>query len=180
MAMPSGSPTPMKLHTRAELFGQLATMEEAGLPFDKVLDIVHLPGNEDSRREETRKWIKRGIGIAEAGARSGLFTPLEASLVRAATSSGSPARTYRLIADKCARRAARIRAMKSRMSLPAVMIATAIILGPVPNLVAGSLTLSGYLAKHLLPWIGVGAAAYLSFDFLRRRQPNAHSIWAVR
>ncbi len=179
MAMLSGSLIPMKFNIRADLFGQLAAMEEAGLPFDKVLEIVCLPPNEDARVKATRKCIRLGLGIAEAGLRSGLFTPLEASLVRTATLSGSPARTYRLIADQCARRAARIKALKSRMTIPAIMIAVWIILGPVPNLITGSLTLSGYLVKHLLPWIGVGVTAYLLLDLLRRRQPNAHSSWGI-
>jgi general secretion pathway protein F len=170
----------MKFNIRADLFGQLAAMEEAGLPFDKVLDIVHLPPNEDARLQATRKWIRLGLGIAEAGVRSGLFTPLEASLVRAATLSGSPARTYRLIANQCAQRAARVKAIKSRMTLPVVMIAISIIGGPMPNLVSGSLTLSSYLAKHVLPWIGLGVTAYLLFHRLRRHQPNAHSSWAIR
>jgi general secretion pathway protein F len=178
--MLSSSSIPMKFNVRADLFGQLAAMEEAGLPFDKVLDIVHLSPNEQARLKATRKWIRLGLGIAEAGARSGLFTPLEASLVRTATLSGSPARTYRLIADQCARQAARIKAIKSCMTLPAVMIAASIILGPVPSLVTGSLTLSSYLAKHLLPWIGVGVTAYLLINLLRRRQPAAHSSWAIR
>lgn len=180
MAMLSGSLSPMKFNVRADLFGQLAAMEEAGLPFDKVLDIVHLPPNEHARLKATRKWIRLGLGVAEAGLRSGLFTALEASLVRTATLSGSPARTYRLIADQCARRAVRSKAIKSRIVLPAIMIAVWIILGPVPNLVAGSLTLSSYLAKHLLPWIGLGTAAYLLLDLLRRRQPGVHSFWEVR
>jgi general secretion pathway protein F len=154
-------------------------MEEAGLPFDRVLDIVHLPPSEAARLKATGRWIRRGVGIAEAGQRSGLFTPLEASLVRTATLSGSPARTYRLIADQCARRAARIKALKSRMIIPGIMIAVWLILGPVPNLVAGSLTLSSYLVKHLLPWIGAGVTAYLLLDLLRRRPPGAHSSWGI-
>lgn len=153
-------------------------MEEAGLPFEKVLDIVHLPPKEGARLKTMRKWIRLGLGIAEAGLRSGLFTPQEASLVRAATLSGSPARTYRLIADQCAQRAARMKAMKSRMTLPAVIIAISIILGPVPNLVNGSLTLKSYLAKHLLPWLGVGVSAYLLLS--RRRQLGAQSSWRIR
>jgi general secretion pathway protein F len=178
--MLSGSPIPMRFNVRADLFGQLATMEEAGLPFDKVLEIVHLPRNEHARLKATRKWIRLGVGIAEAGRRSGLFTPLEASLVRAATLSGSPARTYRLIADQCARRAVRMKVMKSRMIPPAVMIAVWIILRPVPNLVTGSVALSGYLMKYLLPWIGVGAIAHLLVDLLRRRQSGGQSSWEIR
>ena len=180
MVMQSGSLIPMKFNIRADLFGQLAAMEDAGLPFDKVLEIVHLPPNESARLKATRKWIRLGVGIAEAGRRSGLFTSLEASLVRMATLSGSPARTYRLMADQCARRAARIKAIKSRMALPAVMIAVWIILGPVPDLVTGSLSLRDYLAEHLLPWIGAGVAAYLLLDLLRRRQSAGPPAWKIR
>lgn len=176
----SGPPAPMRFDARADLFGQLAAMEEAGLPFEKVLDIVHLPSNERARLKATRKGVRLGLGIAEAGSRSGLFTPLEATLVRAATSSGSPARTYRLLADQCARRAARVKAIRSRMALPAVMIATAIILGPVPSLVTGGLTFSGYLAKHVLPWIAVGVSAYLLLGRLRRQRSGAASSWRIR
>lgn len=170
----------MKFNTRADLFGQLAAMEEAGLPFGRVLEIVHLPPSERARLNAMRKWIRHGLGIAEAGLRSGLFTPQEAFLVRAATLSGSPARTYRLIADQCARRAAHIKAIKSRMALPAVLIATSIILGPVPSLVTGRLTLTSYLAKHLLPWMGAGVIAYLLLERSRRRQSGAHSPWRIR
>ena len=176
----SGPPAPMRFDTRADLFAQLAAMEEAGLPFEKVLDVVHLPSNERPRLKAMSKWIKRGVGIAEAGLRSGLFTPLEATLVRAATSSGSPARTYRLLADQCARRAARVKAIKSRMALPAVMIAAAIILGPVPRLVAGDLTPTGYLAKHLLPWIAAGVSAYLLLGRVRRQRAGGYPTWRIR
>lgn len=176
----SGPPAPMRFHIRADLFGQLAAMEEAGLPFEKILDIVHLPPNERGRLKEMRKWIRRGSGVAKSGLKSGLFTPLEATLVSAATTSGSPARTYRLLADQCARRAARIKAMKSRMALPAVMIALAIILGPVPSLVAGSMTLTRYLAGHLLPWMAAGVVAYLLLGYLRRQRPDAPSSWRLR
>lgn len=170
----------MKLNVRADLFVQLATMEEAGLPFEKVLDIVHLPPAERPRLKAMRKWIRLGSGIAEAGLKSGLFTPLEASLVRTATSAGSPARTYRLLADHCARRATRIKAMKARMTLPLVMIAISIALGPVPNLVTGRLTLGNYLMEHLLPWIAVGVMAYLLLNFLGRRQPATQSSWRMQ
>ena len=169
----------MNFNTRADLFGQLAALEEAGLPFDRVLDIVRLPPGEAHRLEATRKWFRQGAGIADAGLRSGLFTRLEASLVRTATVSGSPARTYRLIADQCARRASRVRALKARLTVPAMMIAAWIILGPVPNLLTGSLTLSDYLVWHLLPWLGVGVAAYLLLELSRRREPGAHSSWGA-
>jgi len=170
----------MKFNIRADLFGQLSAMEEAGLPFDKALDVVHLPGSQYARVQATRKWIRRGRGIAEAGLKGGLFTSIEASLVHAATLSGSPARTYRLIAEQCARRAARVKAMRSRLIPPAVMIVIAILLRPLPSLASGSLTLTGYLVKDLLPWFGVGIIVYLLVDLVRRRKSSAPLFWKIQ
>jgi general secretion pathway protein F len=149
----------MKFNVRADLFSQLATMEDAGLPFDNALRLVHLPPRERPRLAATRKWIR--LGIADAGLKGGLFTSIEASLLRAATASGSPSRAYHLLSDHYARRAARTKVMKSRMLLPVVMLVIAVFIRPLPNLVAGTLTWEGYLLKYLLPWIAVGGVAYL-------------------
>jgi general secretion pathway protein F len=159
MAMLGGSFTPMKFNVRADLFSQLATMEDAGLPFDNALRLVHLPPRERPRLAGTRKWIR--LGIADAGLKGGLFTSIEASLLRAAAASGSPSRAYRLLSDHYARRAARTKVMKSRMMLPVVILVIAVFIRPLPNLVAGTLTWGDYLLKYLLPWIAVGGAVYL-------------------
>ena len=60
-----GTLPPMKFNVRADLFSQLATMEDAGLPFDNALRLVHLPPRERPRLAGTRKWIR--LGIADAG-----------------------------------------------------------------------------------------------------------------
>jgi general secretion pathway protein F len=168
MAMSGGSLTPMKFKVRADLFSQLAAMEDAGLPFDKALGLVHLPPRERPRLVVTRKWIR--LGIADAGLKGGLFTSMEASLLRAAAASGSPSRTFHLLSDQYARRATRTKALKSRMMLPVVVFVIAVFIGPLPNLVAGTLTWGGYLLKYLLPWIAVGGAAYLLGERSQRRQ----------
>jgi general secretion pathway protein F len=168
IAMLGGSLTPMKLNVRADLFSQLATMEDAGLPFDNALRFVHLPPRDRARLAGTRKWIR--LGIADAGLKGGLFTSIEASLLRAAAASGSPSRAYHLLSDHYARRAARAKVMKSRMMLPAVMLVIAVFIRPLPNLVAGTLTWGSYLLKYLLPWIAVGGAAYLLGELPHRWQ----------
>lgn len=161
---------PMTFEVRADLFKQLATMEDAGLPFDRALGLVHLPPRERWRLPGTRKWLRQGI--AEAGLKGGLFTSLEASLLRAATASGSPSRTYHLLSDHYARRAARTKVMKSRMMLPAIMLVIAVFIRPLPNLIAGTLSWGSYLLRYLLPLIAVGGAAWLLGD-LSRRGPSA-------
>lgn len=166
--MSGGTLTPMKLAVRADLFGQLATMEDAGLSFDHALRLLYLPARERLRLAATRNCLR--LGVADAGLQGGLFTPIEASLLRAAAASGSPARTYRLLSDHYKRRAARSKVMKSRMMLPAVMLLIAIFIRPVPSLVAGTLTLTGYLLRYLLPWIAVGGAVYLLSELSQRYQ----------
>jgi len=173
MALLSGSLTPMKFNVRADLFSQLATMEDAGLPFDRALRLVHLPPRERPRLAATRKWIR--LGIADAGLKAGLFTSIEASLLRVAVASGSPSRMYRLLADYYARRVARTKVMKSRMTLPVVMLLIAVLTRPLPNLVGGSLTWGGYVLKYLLPWVAVGGAAYVLGELPERWQ-SARSL----
>lgn len=174
MAMFGASLTPMKLGVRADLFSQLATMEDAGLPFADALRFLHLPPRERPRLAGTRKWIK--LGIADAGLKGGLFTSIEASLLRAAAASGSPSRAYHLLSDHYARRAARSRMMKSRMMLPVVVLVVAVFIRPLPSLVAGTLTWGNYLLKYLLPLIAVGGAAYL----LGQPSPRWQSARALR
>jgi general secretion pathway protein F len=156
----SGGPlTPMSFNVRADLFSQLAIMEDAGLPFDNALRLVHLPPGERRRQAGTLEWIR--LGIADAGLKGGLFTSIEASLLRAATASGSPSRAYHLLADHYARRSARAKMMRSRLMLPAIMLVIAVFIRPLPNLVAGTLSWGRYLLTYLLPCIAAGGAAYL-------------------
>jgi hypothetical protein len=132
MTMLGDTLSPMKFDVRANLFSQLATMEDAGLAFDKALRLVHLPARERRRLAGTRKWIR--LGIADAGLRGGLLTTVEASLLRAAAASGSPSRAYRLHSDHYARRAIRTKVMKSRMMLAVVMLMIAVFIRPLPIL----------------------------------------------
>lgn len=168
MAMLGDTLAPMKLSVRADLFSQLATMEDAGFPFDNALRLVHLPPREGPRLAGTRKWIR--LGIADAGLKGGLFTTIEASLLRAAAASGSPSRAYRLLADHYARRVARAKMMKSRMMLPVIMLVVAVFVRPLPNLVAGTLTWRAYLLRYLLPFIAVGGAVCLLGESSQRWQ----------
>ena len=75
---------PLPLAARANLFAHLATMEQAGLPADKAFALLRLPAAGQARLDAARKLIARGVDIADAGLRSGLFSHVEARCVRAA------------------------------------------------------------------------------------------------
>ena len=153
--------SPLKFDIRADLFRQLAAMEDAGLPIDKALSLTRLPPGARRRLTSMRRGLRKGFGIAEAGLNSGVFTPLEAALLRAAASAGSPARAYHRLADHCARRAAHMAAIGSRMMLPLAMVVIAVFVQPLPSLVAGTLSPGGYLIRCLLALIALGGSVWL-------------------
>ena len=148
---------PLPLATRADLFAHLAAMEKAGLPTDKAFALLRLPGAEGARLDAARKLLARGIDPATAGQRSGLFSDLEASCVRAALTAGSPASTYRRLADLYAERVRLAASMRSNMMLPLLTLVIALFVRPLPALVAGSLSAGGYLLQGLWPLLATAA-----------------------
>jgi general secretion pathway protein F len=176
MAIWHGSPAPLSFDVRADLFSQLAAMEEAGLPVEEALRTTRLPADGPARLGATRKCLRQGLGIADAGEKAGLFTPLEASLLRAAASSGSPQRLYHILSAHYARCSVRMKAMRSRLMLPAVMFVIAVFIKPLPSLLSGTLTLAGYLLKDVVPWIALVGAACLAIELVRRGRPSAHAF----
>lgn len=153
--------TPLPYRTRADLFTHLAAMEKAGLPIDKAFGLLRLPAPAQPRLTLMRSLLAKGREPALAGAASGLFTRLEASLLQVAMSAGSPAKTYLRLADNYARRAAQANAIKSRMALPVMVLMIALFVQPLPNLVSGALSVGGYLIQVFRPLIGLGLLAWL-------------------
>ena len=138
--MPIHKPLPYRI--RAELFTQLSRMESAGLPFYRALSVLHLAEAGQSRLIEMVSLLKRH-DFASSGERSGLFTRLEARLIHAAMSSGSPAHMYGRLAECYTARAMQVATMKSRMVMPAGVFLLALIIEPLPGLASGSLGLFG-------------------------------------
>jgi general secretion pathway protein F len=171
--MSRASLSPLKFNIRADMFKQLGAMEEAGLPIDKALNLTRLPPGAQPRLTIMRRSLSKGLGIAEAGLKSGLFTPLEASLLHAAFSAGSLAHTYRRLSDNYARRAAHVAAMKSRMTLPLAMLVITIFVQPLPSLVAGTLSPGGFLIKCLLQLIALGGGVCLFTELPHRLQSGS-------
>jgi general secretion pathway protein F len=170
--MPQSLYKPLPFRIRAELYTQLAGMETAGLPFDKAFALLRVAGPARTRLETMRKLLARGGDPAFAGEKSGLFTVLEAKLIRAALSAGSPAQTYRRLADYYTQRAMQTATMKSRMAMPGFVFVAALFIQPFPGLVSGSLSVAGYLLQSLGPLVVLAALAYLAVglpNWLRNR-----------
>jgi general secretion pathway protein F len=176
-------PKPLTFQVRADLFNSLAGMEQAGLSVDNAVALLHVPGAGQKRLEQLRKLMSRGADIATAGEKSGLFTPVEVSLLRAALHAGSPATTYRRLADNYKQQARRIAAIKSRLSLPLLVLIVALFVNPLPSLVAGSLSGGGYLLEILLPLSLLLGMFYLAMRlkiWFEHTPPTRAQAWVAK
>lgn len=171
--MPSPSSAALDLSERAALFAQLAAMEQAGLPLDRALATLQLRPATQARIAATVRYLEQGRDLASAGQKAGLFSTLEVTLLQAAQSAGSPARLYRRLADTYAHQAAQAKALKSRLLMPAGVLLLALLIQPLPALVAGSLSLLGYLWGVLQPLLVLGVLLVLGRSVLQRLEQPA-------
>ena len=165
LTMTLTSLNPLPLQMRADLFNGLATMEKAGMPLNQALAVLRLPGKAQERVEKMIQLTTRGTDVASAGARSGLFTPFEVSLLRAAVQAGSPATTYRRLAERYNQQAQQRASIKSRLSLPLFVLIIALCVQPLPSLVAGTISGGVYMVQVLRPLALLAGLVYLMVWF---------------
>ncbi|PRC94613.1 type II secretion system F family protein [Solimicrobium silvestre] len=162
---------PLADQVRADLFTHLAAMEKAGLPPDKSFSLLRLPGNLQARVVALRKLLGRGVDIPTAGSQSGLFSELETNLLHAAFNAGSPELTYKRMATRYAHKARQASLIKSRMAMPLVVLFIALAVQPLPALVAGTLTASGYLLSIMRPFVLLAGGVFV-YKFIATRLFN--------
>ena len=181
--MPTENHKPLPYQTRADLYNGLAAMEKSGLPALKAFEVIRLPGAAQVRVEQMRKWLGRGVDIASAGSRSGLFTLFEVSLLRAAIQAGSPGASYQRLAATYTEQAAQLAAFKSRLLLPGLILLIALCVQPLPSLVAGTLSGAAYLWQVLRPLLLI-ASLFWVLPWLKTRFEQAPQMtlahWLTR
>ncbi|HEX7641782.1 MAG TPA: type II secretion system F family protein [Burkholderiaceae bacterium] len=152
---------PLPWQVRADLFTQLATLENAGLPAQQAFATLRIPGKLQTRVATMQRLLVRGVPLARAGRQSALFSDLEASLVEAATQAGSPAPVYARLGEFYTERAAQVRAMKSRMMMPGFVLIVGLFVGQLPQLVAGDISTATFLWHAVRPLLAIALLAYL-------------------
>lgn len=138
---------------RSQLYAQLATLEQAGVPARQALQAV---GAETSAGlagavSETLRRLDRSETLAAAGRAAKLFQPWEAQLIAAGTEGGQLAAVYQNLARHWEHTTLRWRQLKSRLVLPAVVLLIALFVTPLPALARGEFGAVGYLGRTLLP-----------------------------
>jgi type II secretory pathway component PulF len=146
----------------AQLYLQLERLQTAGIPMqESITTLTQSQGEMSQRAQVTLTYLRRGKSLAEAGRRAGLFVGLDATLIQIAESGGIYTEVFHQLAQSYEEQARYQQQIKSRLTLPIIMLLLAIVIKPLPNLISGHLTLSGYLSVTvgfimqlgLLSWI---------------------------
>lgn len=145
----------LPLALRAQLFAHLAALEQAGVPVAGALQSLVVPAPWQRALGSLRRLVEQGGDLASAGRRSGLFSPLEVTLLAAAQQAGSPERLYRRLAEQYEWQLRQRKALLARLYLPGATLLLALLIQPLPALVGGSLSLFGYLWSVLQPLLGL-------------------------
>jgi general secretion pathway protein F len=158
---------PLPYQLRADLFLHLAALEKAGLPADKAFAVLDTAPAARARLATMRRLLARRVDLASAGLNSGLFTSLEARLVRAALDAGSPLPSYQRLASRHAAHASQLARIRSRAMLPLVTFALALLVQPLPRLVAGTIQPGAYFLQSFGPLLLCCALAALAVRLQR-------------
>ena len=130
----------------AMLFKQLRQLESAGLPAIQAFEL--LVASDASLKTVLvlmQRNLKAGMTISEAGFRAKLLDDTLRALIHAAESSGRLAEVYGQLTQYYSGKAVRAAKVKSRMWLPAITLAIALFVQPLPALVGDEISAGKYL-----------------------------------
>lgn len=154
---------------RARLHLQLATLERAGIAPLQALDALDLGPEAAPRLRSARGFLMQGQPLAQAGRLAGLFTPLEAAVIAAASQGGSPAGAHQRLGEHASLRAQQAKTLRGRLLLPGFVALAALLILPLPAVVAGTLGVGTYLLRIVLTVGAVVGAVALGRELLRRQ-----------
>ncbi|ASF48028.1 type II secretion system F family protein [Methylovulum psychrotolerans] len=154
----------LTLDQQAQLFQQLAHLEQAGLPAAEAFALVGK--NTPLLRKALNTLptrLRSGQKISEAGFRAGLFDDNQRLVLAAAEQGGCLAAVYAKLAAYYAATARRRKQMLSRLYLPAAVLVISLFVQPLPDLVAARISAADYLAQSAgtLAMLAVGIGALL-------------------
>jgi len=147
----------------ANLFAQLARLEQSGLPpstaFSMALDRVR---GAALALNALRRAVARGNSIAKAGLTYRILSESQAAIIEAAEASGQVQEAYRRLADLYQNKARRVDGIKSRLTMPVAVLVAAAVLEFLPAFAAGEISGLAYLGtivKTLGPVLALAVLA---------------------
>lgn len=159
--MPS-KPSALPAAQLAALFTQLQQLEAAGLPaFQACALLAESSPDLKNPLALMQRQLKAGKPISEAGFRAGIFDGAQQALLRAAETSGQLAAVYEQLAAHYSALSGRINSVRSRLLLPVLVLAIALLVQPLPALVGAQIGVGGYLLLVLGRLAMIAAALFL-------------------
>jgi len=144
------------------LFTQLQQLESAGLPaFQAIAVLAKSESGLKTPLVLMQRHLKSGRTISEAGYRAGIFDDTQKALIQAAETSGRLTEVYGQLACYYSGLSMRINKVKSRLWLPALVLAIALLVQPLPALVGSQISLGGYLQLSLGRLVAIAAAIFI-------------------
>ncbi len=167
---------------RAEIYEKLARLAEAGLPAERMLREAAGASPEPLRgcALKAAQLTRGGSELWRAGRISGLFAPLDTTLLRVAEASGSITRVLYGIAEYHRARALRLSSVRAQAMYPLAVLVVAVFLLPLPAFTAGHLDGPGYALRTVVPlaalvlMLGVAGWSY------RRLERHGWPDWLMR
>lgn len=143
------------LQQRYTYFSALAKGLEAGLTPIQCLRSADLNAHNKTLIDhaELINAIQNGASLSNTFSKYRLASDFDISLMRVGETSGRLADTIEAIAERYKKRIERRRILKSKLVLPLSIIPFAIVVAPIPRLLAGTLSLERYLLALVI--IGV-------------------------
>lgn len=145
----------------ALLFAQLKRLEAAGLPVDQAFAML---AKSDAKLKtpllQMQHTFTQGRSITESGLKAGIFNDTQLALLQAGESSGRMLEVYSQLAEYYAGLDKRIKKVKSRLYFPALILVIALLVQPLPALVAQQISGFEYLLSSLGRFAVVGLGVY--------------------
>lgn len=142
------------LHLNAEqlslLFTQLYQLEHSGLPCNRGLEV--LARSESVLKKPLLMMLKQvnaGNLISDAGFNAGVFNQTQKTLLEAAETSGQLAIVYKQLAHYYTELNKRIKRVKYRSLISALVLTLSLFIAPIPDLFSGHITVLDYLERTI-------------------------------
>ncbi|OUR64186.1 hypothetical protein A9Q79_07015 [Methylophaga sp. 42_25_T18] len=145
---------------KADLYLQLSRMEEAGLTPQHAVEVLDSHHNKTTKHLKLfQQYLKAGKSITESGFNAGIFSTFDKEIIHAGETSGNMENVYKQLAKLYANKAINIKQIKTKLSLPVLILTLFIFIQPLPALIVNTISASEYL------WASIGTLLRIALLF---------------
>lgn len=157
------------------LYAGLAQMLRAGLPADRALKSFSASGNKSlaTGAELAARAVAGGQPLARALRDAGLLPAADRTLIENAERSGRIDAALEACGRRLQTRIEQNRRLRTRLIAPAAILVAACLLTPLPAVVGGEISLSGYALRALAPLLVIALLVIIARALFARASTGA-------